>query len=140
MDTERHEQDTGPLASRLSRRFLHARGPASVEGAGPFSTHSPRERVPGGLVRDQDFDDQTAPEVGRKPRRRAWRMLALLVPLAFAALIAGFVFEELEVRDPARPVTLEPFALKDAQGRTHEPTDWRDAKAVVLFVIGDDCP
>ncbi|MEJ7637306.1 MAG: redoxin domain-containing protein [Singulisphaera sp.] len=64
----------------------------------------------------------------------------MVVPLALATLVAGFAMRERQVSDPTRPETIEPFALQDAQGRTHQPTDWRDATAVVLFVIGGDCP
>jgi peroxiredoxin len=32
------------------------------------------------------------------------------------------------------------FALRDSQGRTHTPKDWRDRKAVVLFFLGTECP
>ncbi len=67
-------------------------------------------------------------------------MPAPVAALALVALVAGFTLRGRDVSDPTRPVTIEPFVLKDALGRTHQPTDWRDASAVVLFVIGADCP
>jgi peroxiredoxin len=88
---------------------------------------------------------EPGPDVERS-RRRVSRTFALLVVVLVLVLVlvvvagVGFALREAEVRDPIRPRTIEPFSLKDAHGRTHEPADWRDAKAVVLFVIGTGCP
>src|SRR4051812_20097525 len=84
------------------------------------------------------------PAGGAKWQRYPWRTLAptLLgtVLVAVAIAVAGMLLRKDEVRDPVRPKTIEPFSLKDARGRTHELVDWRDARAVVLFVIGTECP
>jgi peroxiredoxin len=42
--------------------------------------------------------------------------------------------------DPIRPRVVEPFSLKDTQGHTHALSDWRDSRAVVLFVLGATSP
>ena len=41
--------------------------------------------------------------------------------------------------DPVRPRVIEPISLRDTRGRLHDLSDWRDARAVVLFLIGTRC-
>ena len=33
-----------------------------------------------------------------------------------------------------------PFQLRDTQGTVHTPVEWRDAKAILLFFVTNDCP
>jgi len=68
--------------------------------------------------------------------------VALSIVIVLAG-IGGFVsglFSKHQPSDPVRPKIVEPFALKDTQGRDHTLSDWRDTKAVILFVVGRDCP
>lgn len=60
--------------------------------------------------------------------------------LAIGLAAGGVALWIRAVRDPTLPRTVEPFALADASGTVHKPAEWRDATAVVLFVIGAECP
>jgi len=67
----------------------------------------------------------------------------LLVSLTLLAVLAVSVRLATRRRvpgDPVRPHVVEPFSLRDTRGRIHELADWRDARAVVLFVIGTERP
>ena len=75
-----------------------------------------------------------------KRRRRLRRLFVLTILSAASVLSALYTRRPSDAPDPIRPRTIEPFSLVDTLGGTHEPADWRDAKAVVLFVIGSDCP
>ena len=90
-------------------------------------------------MRGSAFDEETAPAGGGRPDAGRGECSRSRAP---RPRDAGRRLRTEGARGtgshPAR--TIEPFALKDAQGRTHQPTDWRDATAVVLFVIGGDCP
>jgi peroxiredoxin len=84
---------------------------------------------------------QAAPiavERGARLRRQVAVMAVLLMATALSA--GGLAWWIIAVRDPVAPVTVEPFALQDATGAVHRPAEWRDARAVVLLVIGTECP
>jgi peroxiredoxin len=51
-------------------------------------------------------------------------------------LVAG----RAEPNDPVLPPTVDRFTLRDSAGMRHELADWRDDKAVVLFVLCGKCP
>jgi peroxiredoxin len=48
----------------------------------------------------------------------------------------------IEVPDSAvtEPRRVRDFALRDVAGNLHTPAEWREARAVVLFFLGTECP
>lgn len=83
-----------------------------------------------------------APASRTGKRRIRWRRVVIFwsAVLAVGLVAGGVAWWILAVRDPVLPRTVEPFALADADGAVHKLADWRDAKAVVLFVLGTNCP
>ncbi len=77
-----------------------------------------------------------------RPPRRNRAMLVLICALVFAGLggLFGKLFSKHAPSDPTRPKTVEPFSLRDTQGKTYTLADWQGAKAIALFVIGRDDP
>ena len=76
-------------------------------------------------------------------RRPMGMVLGTLLMLALVAVAPASVTLATRRRvpaDPARPRVVEPFSLRDARGRVHTLADWRDARAVVLFLIGAEDP
>ena len=104
------------------------------------------ERETGQTVRWRQRGQRcTAPPChGVKPSPTATDGLGLLLAaLTLVAVLAVSVRLATRRRvpgDPVRPQVVEPFSLKDTRGRIHELADWRDARAVVLFVIGTERP
>jgi hypothetical protein len=72
--------------------------------------------------------------------RRGVRLTLLLVLGAVAAGSIGLAQGRRVPRDPVRPRTVEPFTLRDTRGVLHTLTDWRDARAVVVFLLGAPSP
>ena len=77
------------------------------------------------------------PTRGRRLRVGPLLALALLVILAVSVRLAT---RRRVPQDPVRPQVVEPFSLFDTRGQVHDRAGWRDARAVVLFLIGTHCP
>ncbi len=56
--------------------------------------------------------------------------------LGTIAFLAAAVL--VHAADP--PKTVKDFSLLDAEGKKHTSADWKGKKAVVLFVLGTECP
>lgn len=64
-----------------------------------------------------------------------WSVIITAVVATAAAVI--WVIDTIEPPgDPVRMRTIEPCVLADITGRMHSSSDWREADAVVLFLIG----
>ena len=104
------------------------------------------ERETGRIVRwwQRGRDTRRLAATGSGPRGpRRMGVGLFLVALALVAVLAVSVRLATRRRvpaDPVRPQVVEPFSLRDTRGRVHELADWRDARAVVLFVIGTEGP
>jgi peroxiredoxin len=61
--------------------------------------------------------------------RLRYGLSAILIMLCFVGLAAA-----------TPPVKVKDFHLTDAQGKKHSPAEWRGKKAVVLFLLGTECP
>jgi peroxiredoxin len=74
-------------------------------------------------------------------RRRRIFSAALVLTLVGAAVSAQRLASHGRApADPVRLPVVEPFSLRDAEGRLHTLSDWRDSRAVVLFLIGAESP
>lgn len=75
------------------------------------------------------------------PARNRKRLLfALLSCVGLIVLIALLSLRRSEPSDPVLPPTVDRFSLRDSSGALHTLADWRDDRAVVLFVLGLECP
>jgi peroxiredoxin len=52
-----------------------------------------------------------------------------------ALLAAAFVLSAAEA-----PKVVKDFSLPDADGKKHTSADWKGKKAIVLFILGTECP
>jgi peroxiredoxin len=94
--------------------------------------------VPATVRRLRRLVSPVVAEPARRRRRRRILALAGIVAAIVAAVLVNA--RDRDVPDPVPPRTIEPFVLTDHLGRSHTPDEWRDAKAVVVFVIGTHCP
>ena len=76
-----------------------------------------------------------------------WPILVLRAIAAFAVLavasqasVAGEPAKKADKADASPRAVRAAFALTDAAGKEHSPSEWKGKKAVVLFFIATECP
>lgn len=77
-----------------------------------------------------------------KPPRRGL-VVALVLGGLVAALAIGLYWKKssrLDLDSLTEAQRIEDFTLRDAAGKAHSLGDWRAYKAVVLYVLGTECP
>ncbi|MBX6313917.1 MAG: redoxin domain-containing protein, partial [Isosphaeraceae bacterium] len=63
-----------------------------------------------------------------------------LAALGGVVLAVGLSRHRIEPAEPVAPRCVEEFALRDARGQLHELKQWQAHRAVLLFVLGTECP